>query len=256
MFNVLLVGDACTDIYHYGYCNRLSPEAPVPVLKHNHTETRDGMCLNVRNNLIAFNISVESLTNKKIIRKERFVDLKTKQHLLRTDFGENLRLKPCTRSQLERIKFSNLDTIIISDYNKGFIDDNNIKIILSKAKKNGVSVFVDSKKNDLSIFENCVIKINQVEYNKVVKFPKQHELIVTAGEEGASWNNKIFPTQRCDVFDVCGAGDTFMAALVFEYLQTKSFEKSIKFANKCARLVVQKFGTYTLTKEDVNDLRV
>lgn len=256
MFNVLLVGDACIDVYHYGHCDRLSPEAPVPVLKHNHTENRDGMCLNVRNNLIAFNLSVSSLTNKKIIRKERFVDLKTKQHLLRTDFGENLRLEPCTKSQLERIKFSDLDAVVISDYNKGFIDDNNIKIILSKAKANNVSVFVDSKKTDLSIFEDCIIKINQLEYDKAKVFPDNCQLIVTKGDEGALWNNKTFPTQRCDVFDVCGAGDTFMAALVFEYLHTKCFEKSIDFANKCARLAVQKFGTYTLTKKDIDDLRI
>ncbi len=58
------------------------------------------------------------------------------------------------------------------------------------------------------------------------------------------------------MFDVCGAGDTFMAALVFEYLHTKCFEKSIDFANKCARLAVQKFGTYTLTKKDIDDLRI
>ncbi len=70
MFNVLLVGDACIDVYHYGHCDRLSPEAPVPVLKHNHTENRDGMCLNVRNNLIAFNLSVSSLTNKKLSEKK------------------------------------------------------------------------------------------------------------------------------------------------------------------------------------------
>mgnify|MGYP003628014107 FL=1 len=256
MFNVLLVGDACEDIYHYGYCDRLSPEAPVPVLKHNHSEHRDGMCLNVRNNLIAFGISVKTLTNKRIIKKERFVDLKTKQHLLRTDFGENLRLKPCTKSELERINFDDLDAVVISDYNKGFIDDNNIKIILSKAKDRDLYIFVDSKKNDLSIFENCIIKINQLEHSKVKKFPKKHELIITAGEEGAIWNNKVFPTERCDVFDVCGAGDTFMASLVSEYLKTKSFEKSIEFANKCSRLVVQKFGTHTLTKKDISDLRI
>jgi D-beta-D-heptose 7-phosphate kinase/D-beta-D-heptose 1-phosphate adenosyltransferase len=254
MFNVLLVGDACEDIYHYGYCERLSPEAPVPVLKHNYSERRDGMCLNVRNNLIAFNIAVKSLTNKRMIKKERFVDLKTKQHLLRTDFGENLQLTPCTKLELEKINFDYLDAVVISDYNKGFIDNETVEYILSKTKD--INVFVDSKKNDLSIFENCIIKINQAEYSKVNKYPKKYELIITSGEKGAIWNDKIFPTERCDVFDVCGAGDTFMAALVSEYLKTKSFDKSIEFANKCSRIVVQKFGTYTLKSEDIDDLRI
>ena len=254
MFKVLLVGDACQDIYHYGYCDRLSPEAPVPVLKHNHSETRDGMCLNVRNNLIAFGISVTTLFNERKIRKERFVDLKTKQHLLRTDFGENLLLDPCSKTEIDRVSFSNLDALVISDYNKGFITASNIKYLLTKAKKANLRIFIDSKKDDLSYFEDCIIKVNQTEYSKVKAFPRDYELIITTGEEGAIWNNQIYPTQRCDVFDVCGAGDTFLAALVFEYLSTNSFEESISFANKCSRLVVQKFGTHTLTKEDVSDV--
>jgi len=254
MFNVLLIGDAGEDIYHYGFCDRLSPEAPVPVLKHSHSESRDGMCFNVRNNLIAFGLRVHTLSNKRMIKKERFVDLKTKQHLLRTDFGENLRLKPCTKSQLERINFNELDAIVIADYNKGFISNKNMQLIISKAKSFDLKIFVDSKKNDLSCFENCVLKINKLEFSKVKKMPKNYEIIVTAGEEGAIWNNTTYPTESCDVFDVSGAGDTFLAALVYEYLKTKSFEKAIKFANKCARVVVGKFGTYTLTQQDVEAL--
>jgi sugar/nucleoside kinase (ribokinase family) len=57
------------------------------------------------------------------------------------------------------------------------------------------------------------------------------------------------------VFDVSGAGDTFLAALVAEYLKTKSLEKAIDFANKCSRIVVQRFGTYSITEEDVRSLR-
>jgi len=254
MFKILLIGDACEDIYHYGYCERLSPEAPVPVLKHNHSESRDGMCLNVRNNLIAFGVSVKTLSNKRMIKKERFVDLKTKQHLLRTDFGENLRLTPCTKSELERVDFSNLDAVVISDYNKGFITDENISLIISKAKEYDLHIFVDSKKDDLSSFEECILKINQAEYNKAKNFPEKYELIITTGKDGATWNDKVYSTKHCDIFDVCGAGDTFLAALVFEYLATESFEKAIEFANKCSRVVVQKFGTHTLTKEDISDV--
>ena len=114
---------------------------------------------------------------------------------------------------------------------------------------------MDSKKSDLSAYNQCIIKINKLEYNKLRKQPDDCELIVTMGSKGALWNNNTYPTEPCDVFDVCGAGDTFLAAMVFEHLNTNSIEKAIQFANKCSRLVVGKFGTYTLTPEDVESLR-
>jgi len=256
MFKILLIGDACEDVYHYGHCERLSPEAPVPILKHNYTERRDGMCLNVSNNLKAFEISVKVLSNKRILKKQRFVDLKTKQHLLRIDFGESVLLKPCTKEELERVEFDNLDAVIISDYNKGFITAENTKIILAKAREQNLIVFVDSKKEDLSCFENCIIKINETEFKKIKKLPIKYELITTLASAGARWNEKVYPTEECEIFDVSGAGDTFLSALTFKYLETKSMEKAIKFANRCARIIVQKFGTYALTKKDIDDIRI
>ena len=45
---ILVIGDSCLDKYHYGSCERMSPEAPVPILKITRTETRPGMVLNVQ----------------------------------------------------------------------------------------------------------------------------------------------------------------------------------------------------------------
>jgi D-beta-D-heptose 7-phosphate kinase/D-beta-D-heptose 1-phosphate adenosyltransferase len=58
------------------------------------------------------------------------------------------------------------------------------------------------------------------------------------------------------VFDVSGAGDTFLASLVYGYLQTFTYEDALIFANKCASIVVQKSGTYAITAEDLieNDI--
>ena len=255
MFNVLLIGDACEDIYHYGSIDRLCPEAPVPIVRHTHTEVRDGMCLNVRNNLETFGISVQVLCNPGLIQKQRFVDLRTKQHLLRADFGENERLPACDVAELDKYDFVQLDAIVIADYNKGFVEKEIIEAITAKAAAANINVFVDSKKCDLSAYENCIIKINKLEFNKLKKSPTQCELIVTMGDLGARWNGNTYPTEACDVFDVCGAGDTFLAALVYEQLVTKSIEKGIQFANHCSRLVVGKFGTYALTSEDVKNIR-
>ena len=52
--NIAIVGDACTDIYVYGACDRLCPEGPVPVLNKMHQIETGGMALNVFNNLQTF----------------------------------------------------------------------------------------------------------------------------------------------------------------------------------------------------------
>ena len=61
-FKVLLIGDSCTDEYVYGTCERLNPEAPVPILNFKRKETNKGMAWNVRENLMSFGMKVYFLT--------------------------------------------------------------------------------------------------------------------------------------------------------------------------------------------------
>ena len=78
-------------------------------------------------------------------------------------------------------------------------------------------------------------------------------MIVTLGDEGAVWNKKKFPcNDLVRTFDVTGAGDTFLAALVFYFVQLPVMEEAIAFANKAAAIAVQNPGTYTLRMEDVD----
>ena len=74
------------------------------------------------------------------------------------------------------------------------------------------------------------------------------------GSQGAFYNNKIFPTCSKEVFDVTGAGDMFLAALAFKFVETKSMEESIIFANKCSSIVIRHQGCYVLTKKDIDSL--
>ena len=251
---VIVIGDACMDKYHYGYCERLSPEAPVPVLRHNHTEERDGMCLNVVRNLISFGIRPDKKHNKGVISKERFVDLKTKQHLIRFDVGETDTQPALSTVAVQRLNLETYDAVVISDYNKGFITETNAAAIATICFENNIPLFVYSKKRDLSCFEGAILKINDKEFRQTTRYPLKYELVVTLGAEGARWDGKHFGTEPCEVFDVSGAGDTFLAALVAEYLKTASLEKAIGFANKCSRVVVQRFGTYSISEEDVRNL--
>ena len=249
---VLLIGDSCIDLYYYGVCQRMSPEAPVPVFKVLRTEKSGGMALNVKANLKNLGMQVTLLTNDKEIIKARHIDNKSRQHLLRVDWGEETRVTPLSKEKINEIDFDSYDGVIVSDYNKGFLNSDNIETILSHASEK--MVFVDSKKKDLSCYENCVIKINQKEREEATHFPTNCKLLVTLGEDGATYRNNTFPTEKVEIFDVCGAGDTFMSALAGSYLLTYDMERAISFANKCAGIVVQKFGTYAMKKEDIRDL--
>ena len=249
-FKVLLVGDSCEDVYHFGSCERISPEAPVLILKENKVEIKNGMAANVRDNLDSFGMEVIFITNTEKIKKHRYIDEKTKHHLLRVDEGENTLLSTATPSQISESAY---DAIVISDYDKGFLDYNFCSWITKKYTN--IPIFVDSKKKDISCFHNSIIKLNKKEYSELEKINDNSEIIVTLGSEGVLYKEKIYPTNQVEVYDVCGAGDIFLCSFVFAFLNCKNIERSIKYANKLASLSVSKFGTYVLKEGDFRGLQ-
>ena len=110
-YKILLLGDSCLDVYHYGTCNRLSPEAPVPVFKQTSSLQKPGMAANVQKNLLSFGNEVKLISNdKSALTKERFIDQKTNQHLLRADKGESTPLPPL---RVQEITYDEYDMIVI-----------------------------------------------------------------------------------------------------------------------------------------------
>ena len=87
---VLVIGEICEDIFIYGDCKRLSPEAPVPVLNPIEINNNDGMSGNVVRNIRAIDSSVyvEHWHQSQKITKTRFVDKKSNHMFLRLDEGE------------------------------------------------------------------------------------------------------------------------------------------------------------------------
>ena len=84
---VLVIGDSCKDKFIYGKCERICPEAPVPVFNPVNQVTNGGMTKNVFSNLksLAPNWDINLVTNEDSISKTRLVDIKTNQMLLRID---------------------------------------------------------------------------------------------------------------------------------------------------------------------------
>lgn len=248
-FNILLIGDSCTDEYKIGTVSRLSPEAPVPIIKYIDSKIVPGMAANVRKNLITLGLEPDFVTNDAQILKTRYIDQRSGQHLLRVDSEPYV--PPWDQQSSHPI--NQYDAIVISDYNKGFLTYENIEHIINSTT---APIFIDTKKQDLIRFDtdHVYVKINESEYNAKSSVPKN--LIVTLGHKGAmlktyNLTEKLYPTNTVEVVDVCGCGDTFLAALTFNYLYTKNLDQAIMFANKAAGITVQHTGNYAPSIDEI-----
>ena len=114
--------------------------------------------------------------------------------------------------------------------------------------------FVDTKKKDLSCFKNSIIKLNELEARESINLDKTSKIITTLGSKGCRFSNITYATKPVEVYDVCGAGDVFLAALVVRWLETKDMEFAIKTANNCAALSVTKLGCYTVERKEYENL--
>ena len=245
---VLLIGDSCTDVYVYGDVKRINPEAPVPILEPKREERTEGMAWNVYNNLNALGIYVDMITQDEDITKTRYIHETSNQQILRLD--EESEVIPLD----DEVPDGEYDALVISDYNKGFITQTKLFELCNNFDG---PIFIDTKKKKLPTqYNNIIYKINKKEFELLDHdyIPRGENIIVTHGANGALWNHKTFPVPITRVFDVTGAGDTFLAALVFYYIQLPSLDESINFANRCAAIAVQNPGTYTLTMEDVDGI--
>lgn len=244
----LVIGDSCKDIFVYGKCNRICPEAPVPVFIPNSEITNGGMAQNVQSNVISLTGDCDILTNSnwRDVTKTRYVDSRTNQMLLRKDEKDSL----IPHISIINIAYLNtFDCIIVADYDKGFLNQKDIGRICS----NHPLVIIDTKKILGGWATNAsFIKINQEEYertkitlNTIKDIDKK--LIVTYAEEGCKYMGELIPNENnVEVRDVSGAGDTFLAGFAIKYTETNDVYESISFAQDCAGVVVAKKGVSTV----------
>ncbi|OUX37593.1 MAG: hypothetical protein CBE33_02950 [Candidatus Pelagibacter sp. TMED273] len=238
---ILVIGDSCKDVYKYGICDRLDQEAPVPIFKEENETLYEGMTLNVANNVSSFGISCEIITNKKTISKIRYVDSRSNQLVMRIDQNDGVdRVK-----NIKQIDYKKYNAVIVSDYNKGFLKENDMEYISKEAK---LSFLQTSKVLGNWCKDFNYIKINNYEYSNTLQFTKKTfldelNLIVTKGEKGVSYKGKDFPILKpVMVRSLAGAGDTFLAALVVSYLKSKNITKSINFAQNASKKAVSRLG--------------
>ena len=238
----MVIGESCLDVFRY--CNgiKLAPDFPVPVVSVVREATNPGMAMNVFRNLAKYAENTNILTNIdwESVTKTRYVDDRSNHHFFRVDDSPDItRLK-------ELPDVTRYDAIVVSDYDKGFLDRGQIQEICSTHN----SVFLDTKKI-LGTWANNAkfIKINDYEFRRSKDFITreiERKLICTQGENGCTFKGKSYEVPRVAVRDTSGAGDAFFASLVLSYLDSSEIESAILIANRLASRVVSQRGVTTI----------
>lgn len=246
---ILLIGDSAKDVFIYGKVSRLCPDCPAAVLDEERIVENPGMAHNVRNNIVSLGGDVEFITNDnwEEMRKTRMVEESCNYVFVRWDKP----VKANRISGLEKIDYSQYSAVGISDYDKNFLSEEDIAFV---AKSHPVT-FLDTKKR-LGAFAKDVtyIKLNHEEYSRSKPFltPElDSKIIETIGPRGCRFGTKIFPVEEMEIRSVSGAGDSFFAGLIVNYVQTQNIEEAIKFGNKVASVVITKRGVNVVTIDEL-----
>jgi D-beta-D-heptose 7-phosphate kinase/D-beta-D-heptose 1-phosphate adenosyltransferase len=182
---VLCIGDVILDHYHYGSVDRISPEAPIPVLKLEREVSMLGGAGNVVRNLVGLGAGVRFATVvgkdsdgrevERLIVQEGITDLaivddggrrtsaKSRylagaQQMLRTDRETAYDLSPDIEGKLIAAAtkaMAECDAVVLSDYAKGVLGPETIKQLIAAAKKAGKTVIVDPKGSDYSRYRGA-----------------------------------------------------------------------------------------------------
>ena len=242
MFKILVIGEKCLDRFMYCDVSRFSPEAPVPVLNPVEIVENDGMAGNVVRNILAMKSDslVAHWYQDEIITKTRFVEKKSNHMFLRLDDGEsNISKVELIDERVEEL--SNFNIVIVSDYDKGFMTNDDL---LTIGKNSKVSILDSKRKLSKEIVSSFTfVKLNEKESLQNSDLLECKNILVTLGSKGTKFNDEVYPSPNPqETIDVSGAGDTFTSAFILKYLETGDIKTSIIYANEMASIVVSKRG--------------
>jgi D-beta-D-heptose 7-phosphate kinase/D-beta-D-heptose 1-phosphate adenosyltransferase len=250
---VLVIGDVIIDKYIYGTSERISPEAPVPVVKYqSEVETLGGAGL-VYKNLKSLGVDVTLFETKQpsSIKTRVICD---GHYITRIDNDKDADSNAVLTNVLKS-DFSQWDYVILSDYDKGVLD--NAKQIIAHINSQGPKVIVDPKRYAHEYEGAWLVKPNNSEYTKF-EFDKWQGNIITtdAGHSVSATIDNIeytIPVEQVEVSDVTGAGDCFLAAFVYGLTKEYTYEKCLQIAVKGSTEAVTHVGTYTLAISDIEE---
>ncbi|HSW70148.1 MAG TPA: bifunctional D-glycero-beta-D-manno-heptose-7-phosphate kinase/D-glycero-beta-D-manno-heptose 1-phosphate adenylyltransferase HldE [Gammaproteobacteria bacterium] len=293
--SVLVIGDLMLDRYWFGDAARISPEAPVPIINIRQIDERPGGAGNVALNTAALGVQtsligvigkddtgrilteqlaaasishdIHCLAGIPTITKHRVIS--RHQQLIRMDFEETFpAFDPSKIIDYYAKGLLETQLVILSDYGKGTLIC--APQLIQLAKKAGITVLVDPKGADFSIYHGAdIITPNFKEFEAIVgpchneqeiikkgqELLKKYDiqaLLLTRGEHGMTLIQQDaeelhFPAHAREVFDVTGAGDTVIAVLGASLAAGSTLPQAMMLANLAAGLVVAKLGAATVS---------
>ena len=304
---ILVIGDVMIDEYIWGSVSRVSPEAPVPIVVEKKRERRPGGAFNVINNLLTLKTKpfVAGVTGKDsdgefvkkyleqngvdskglIITSDRSTTIKTRiignnQQIVRLDSENTKQIDDITTGKI--LKYiddiaDDISGIIISDYNKGVINEKIQQKAKSLHAEKGIYVSVDPQIKNYRLYnELSLITPNHHEAGAFVGVLIEDEkslhetagrimddinpelLLITLGEKGMMLYGRDrkfihVPTVAKHVFDVSGAGDTVIAVFTLSMICGASPVESAVLSNIAAGYVVGEPGTAAIPLEILKD---
>ncbi|PAF49835.1 bifunctional heptose 7-phosphate kinase/heptose 1-phosphate adenyltransferase [Helicobacter sp. 12S02232-10] len=302
---ILVIGDLMIDHYVWGKCERISPEAPVQIAEVKDESNRLGGACNVANNLFSLGAAVSLcgvigdddtgrwlvknldlrgidisnifiLPNRPTTKKTRVIV--SNQQVLRVDREDKTEIPENISSEIIEMienKISNFECIILSDYNKGVLNEALTQRLIKLARSENKLILCDPKGKDYQKYAGATLltpnkneaqiatKIDIVDDKSLtvaLKFLKdKYKLkisLITLSEDGIALldkNDKLIkiPTIAKEVYDVTGAGDTVIAALGFALSGELDIYKACEFANAAAAVVVGKVGSATVSYAEI-----
>jgi|TARA_B110000305_G_scaffold158842_1_gene175629 rfaE bifunctional protein kinase chain/domain len=312
---VLVIGDVMLDSYILGTVTRISPEAPVPIISLEKKDNRIGGAGNVALNLkhlgafplIASVIGndaegqlLKTLFDKReistqglLMSSERKTTVKTrvissKQQLLRIDSEDTHPLTENNESAflaiIEQLLSKDVDAIIIEDYDKGVLNQQNIQQIITLSNQLNIPVTADPKKENFHHYSGLTLfkpNLKELKEGLNIKFNFEQEKenfelgvkqlrnkiphsisLVTLSEHGVficdENESKYILAHKREITDVSGAGDTVIAVATLCLLAKASLNDIAMISNIAGGMVCEKPGVVSITfdalKNEVNEL--
>ena len=300
-----VVGDLMLDEFIWGEVRRVSPEAPVPVVEVRRESWHLGGAGNVVSNLLELGAqavligvvgndeagerlrlrSAEcgAVTSGIITDPSRPTTLKTRiiahsQQMVRFDREDRSQISPEVEDlMIESFNAAvrTVDTVIISDYEKGALTPRVLREVIEAAQVQGKIVCLDPKMRNWAHYRGVdMITPNQLEAERAARFEivdnasleaAAHSIresldcrnvLITRGELGMSLldaTGKVthIPTTAREVYDVTGAGDTVIAAFALALTAGAEAGEAAIIANHAAGVVVGKVGTATVSLDEL-----
>ncbi len=307
---IIVVGDIMLDHFIKGSVSRISPEAPVPVVAVNNEFFVAGGAGNVAVNLAALgakpvmisvvgpdlggemlkgflrdkNISTYGVcedTDRPTTQKIRV--MAEQQQIVRYDRESKKVISPAIARQCMKnfdVAIKTAKGVILSDYGKGMLSDQNIQTIIDKCRKKKIPVCVDPKIDNFKKYKNitCMTPNTKEAWegvgetpkpgeeaieklgNKILKMLNATSILITRSAEGMSLFEKgktkpfTVPTTAREVYDVTGAGDTVISVLTLGLAAGANLQEAAVLSNYAAGIVVGKSGTATASPAEIEQV--